>query len=225
MISLIKRHYFCLSIYLIILGICALLNQLFGKEAIHLALNKYNSSFVDFFFKYVTHIGDGFFAIAIVLIMLFNRFRYSLMLLNAFLISGIITQVLKKTIFKGIARPVAYFKDVAELHLVDGVEIMYSNTFPSGHSATVFALSFCFIFIAKKIHHKYLFFGLALLVSFSRVYLSEHFLADILAGSFIGVIAAFISYLTIQKSSLKFMDNQLRISLYNIKEKKLNESS
>ena len=39
-----------------------------------------------------------------------------------------------------------------------------------------------------------LFFILVILVSFSRVYLSQHFLADIFAGSIIGVITSILTY-------------------------------
>ncbi|PTB95981.1 hypothetical protein C9994_09345 [Marivirga lumbricoides] len=225
MISLIKRHYFCLSIYLSLITICTLLTQYFGKKATHLEINKYNCSFFDFILKYVTHLGDGIFAIVIIVVMLFNRFRYAVMLLYAFLISGITSQVLKKIFFKDVERPALYFKNISELRFVEGVELMYSNSFPSGHSATAFALAFSLIFITKKISHRYILFGIALVVSFSRVYLSEHFLEDVMAGSLIGVIAAFISYLIVHKSQNKFLDNQLRISLYNTEEKKLNESN
>ncbi len=225
MINLIKRNYFCLSVYLFVIGSCFLLNHIYGKKLIHLAVNKYHCFATDLLFKYITHIGDGFFAVIVILMMLFNRLRNALMLLFAFLLSGLFTQILKRTIFKGTPRPVPFFKDIAELYLVDGVQIMHSNTFPSGHSATVFALAFCFIFTANKIHQQYIFFITALLVSFSRVYLSEHFLIDIIAGSLIGVIAAFIAYFSIKNLKLKLLDNQLRISLYNTTEKKLNESN
>ncbi len=57
-------------------------------------------------------------------------------------------------------------------------------SFPSAHAA----LSFCLLaFYCKDFSRlSYLWLGLALLVSFSRIYISAHYLSDVIAGALIG---------------------------------------
>ena len=64
------------------------------------------------------------------------------------------------------------------------VENAYFNSFPSGHTTAAFAF-FCALSILARKHPllQSLFFLLAAGVAYSRMYLSQHFLADVLAGS------------------------------------------
>lgn len=71
-----------------------------------------------------------------------------------------------------------------------------SFSFPSGHAVIAFALSY----ILAKMHKKraLFYYFLAVLVSFSRIYLGKHFPSDILAGALLGGAIGYIS-LKIQK--------------------------
>lgn len=85
---------------------------------------------------------------------------------------------------------------------------MYSqNSFPSGHSTSAFCLFFCLCIISPKVWQKIFFFCLAILIGFSRVYLSQHFFEDIYVGSIIGVGFSFtifyIHFLLLPKFSFK----------------------
>jgi membrane-associated phospholipid phosphatase len=97
------------------------------------------------------------------------------------------------------------------LWFVNGVELKTSPSFPSGHATTAFVLflSFAFIFrnLPEKIPYKWQsFLGkgfvalvapviqlsclfLAVSVAYSRIYLTQHFAADVLVGSLVGVLA------------------------------------
>lgn len=63
-------------------------------------------------------------------------------------------------------------------------------SFPSGHSVTAFALAF----VLARAYPRYavLFYGLAVLVALSRVYLVKHFPSDVVAGAAIGILAGWI---------------------------------
>ncbi|MDE2483821.1 MAG: phosphatase PAP2 family protein [candidate division NC10 bacterium] len=63
-------------------------------------------------------------------------------------------------------------------------------SFPSGHSVTAFALAF----VLSRVYPRYalLFYGLAVLVAISRVYLAKHFPSDVVAGAAIGILAGWI---------------------------------
>jgi membrane-associated phospholipid phosphatase len=64
------------------------------------------------------------------------------------------------------------------------------RSFPSGHSVTAFALAYVLARTYPKASP--VFYGLATMVAFSRVYLASHFLSDIVAGAALGLLAGWI---------------------------------
>src|ERR1700681_3273699 len=61
-----------------------------------LYLTAYHSKFLDNFFIYYTHLVDGLFTVAVILLLLISRhFFYAWQILAAFLISGLLVQILK----------------------------------------------------------------------------------------------------------------------------------
>lgn len=166
----------------------------FPKADLHLRVNELNSPFFDQFFKYVTLLGDGMFAIVIAILLMFKKLRYGVFVIASYLGSGIFVQLGKRFLFANQPRPSAYFKGVEDLHFVEGVSLHASRSFPSGHSATAFALFACLALLSDKQSHKFLLFVLAMVVAFSRVYLSQHFLLDILVGSFIGTVFTYLLF-------------------------------
>lgn len=163
---------------------------LYPKDIIHLSITSHYNSFFDFFFKYETFLGDGFFAIALVILFLFIRYGYSFVLLLSYSVSSIITQILKRTIFDDALRPSKHFEGTNSLRMIEGLDYNIYNSFPSGHATTSFAIFICLAFFSKNNYFKFLFFLIACITAFSRVYLSQHFLNDIVAGSAIGVITS-----------------------------------
>jgi membrane-associated phospholipid phosphatase len=134
--------------------------------------------------------GDGLFVIAPAIILLFFSLRHFVFLACAYLGSGLIAQILKRVFFEDMERPSRYLSGAAQLHLVDGVDLLSERSFPSGHSTSAFALFLCLALISKNKTFKFVSFILACLTAFSRVYLSQHFIMDIYAGSIIGTMSA-----------------------------------
>jgi membrane-associated phospholipid phosphatase len=64
------------------------------------------------------------------------------------------------------------------------------RSFPSGHSVTAFALAYVLARLYPKASP--VFYGLAAMVAFSRVYLASHFLSDIVAGAAFGLLAGWV---------------------------------
>lgn len=182
----------------------------YSRAETHLIINSYYNSFLDTISPYTTLLGNGITIVAVTLLLAFIRYRYALMAGISFIIVTIITQVLRQTIFHGLPRPAKFFEGIHELHLVPGVYQNSINTFPSGHTAGAFALYFCLTLIVKNNWLKFLFFILALLTAYSRIYLSQHFFADVYESSLIGMLIALGVYYFVQRISKNWPEQSLR---------------
>ncbi|MFO7370595.1 MAG: phosphatase PAP2 family protein [Bacteroidales bacterium] len=187
--KILKDNRLFLLPYFIILLLLIPFFFIYTKGEMHLHVNQYHSASFDWFFRHVTFMGDGLFVIVPAIILLFFSLRHFVFLACAYLGSGLITQILKRVFFEDMARP-GRFLAGAQLHLVDGVDLLGGRSFPSGHSTSAFALFLCLALISKNKTLKITCFVLACLTAFSRVYLSQHFIMDIYAGSIIGTLSA-----------------------------------
>lgn len=195
------------SLYFII-GFWAVFS--FDKLSLHQMINGYHSPFLDVFFKYFTNVGDGAFAVLFLPLFIFRTdIRTFVLALLSCALAGVLAQFAKRTIFPDELRPTASINPQL-LHLVDGVKMATQHSFPSGHSASGFALMIVLAYVFRKDKTLQIFFGIcAMLTAFSRVYLSQHFLIDTLAGGILGLIAFGIAYLIAYKIPLpdkRFID-------------------
>jgi len=156
-------------------------------------INGNHSELSDRFFTFITLGGDGKIFIPLILILLFVRFSYAIVSVAAWAGHGIICCVMKRLVFPTMLRPTGAI-DNDLLYFVPGVEVHTNYSFPSGHTAT----AFCFaILVALLFRRKSIFFivvTFALLVAYSRVYLLQHFLVDIVGGAFIGTLVAMLCW-------------------------------
>ncbi len=179
------------------------------KVDLHLTFNSFHSPFFDTFFYYVTYLGDGVMALLTVIILMTIKYRYALIAGLANIISAIITQALKLTVYSDMVRPKKFFEGVHDIYLVSGVDNHLYNSFPSGHSTCAFALYFSIaLFVENRVLKAFLFF-VALLSGYSRIYLSQHFFEDVYAGSLIGLSITFVTFYFIQKNSKDWMERSL----------------
>jgi len=206
--------------YLLFLLIGSYLLFNYSQAEIFLAINHYHSDIRDLVFSIITKLGDGLFYIAIIIFLLFIKYRYALIGTIGFAILSLITQLVKHTIFEGVERPKKFFEGIENIYLAPGVDVHLYNSFPSGHSATAFSI-FCLLALISVGKNKIgsillgiIYFFIALLAAFSRVYLSQHFFNDIYFGSIIGVSATVVSYLYInfysRLNSKSWMDKSFK---------------
>lgn len=211
MLKQIRENAYFFLPYFIILIITSIFLLVFNKSVIHIHMNQYHNNISDIFFRLITNFGHGYFVLAVCLILLFLSLRKVIFFFTVFISSGIFVQILKRLIFDDIARPVKYFEGIFDLYLIEGVKIHSYNSFPSGHSATTFGFFICVALISKSNLVKVLSLVLACLVGYSRIYLSQHFLIDVFAGSIIGVIGGVVFYNAIYLSGEKWLDNSILI--------------
>ena len=214
MFSLFKSNKYFLWPYLLILLVSIAFLVTYTKAEIHLWINYHHSPFFDHFFKYFTHLGDFILAAILLIIMLFIKLGHSFLLAGGLLISTIFVQSLK--VFIDNARPVQYFKRMAtevELHFIAGVDPHNFNSFPSGHTTTAFVVFFFLSIIIKRRFLQTCCLIIAVMIGYSRIYLSQHFLIDVVAGSLLGILSIMIVYIIRGNEKKSWWDK----SLLNIK--------
>ena len=180
--------------YLLFLISAGIFLSLHSKAEAHLILNQHRARLLDIFFENITYLGDFITVITVTFLLCLYKYRFALLVAVSNIISAIITQSLKHTFFDAVVRPKKFFEGMDTLNLVPGFENYLYNSFPSGHSTSAFTTFFCLAMIVENKLAKFLMFMIALMIGFSRVYLSQHFLNDVYAGSLIGVTTALIIY-------------------------------
>lgn len=188
---------FLLLLFIIGISFCAGTSKLDSFTS----LNFYHPAWLDRLFSYYTLMGDGVICmIAVLLLFFFKKKKAALILFTAYLTSGLIVQLLKRIIAQ--PRPSLYFDQISFHydHFVDGTEPLRSGSFPSGHTASAFAMATVLVLCLKKKKISLLCLLTAALVGYSRIYLGQHFLQDVIAGGITGCIFALLSYFLIQQA-------------------------
>ena len=179
-----SRFYF-LSLSVVFI-FAAILLMVKGHANSFLWLNTYHNKVADFVFYYCTYLGDGWFAASLSLLLLLSpkTRKLGLLLLIAYAGSGLLAQLVKHIV--AAPRPSVYFT-LAQYHkFVVGVELAGSNSFPSGHTTTAFALATIFASFTQNKKAQLLCLVLAVATGYSRIYLGQHFLTDVFVGALLG---------------------------------------
>ena len=207
---------------LLSLGLMAVLGialSIVPKGELHLLLCDRHTDARDVFYKYYTQVGEWV-PYVVCFLLLFYRLGWAAFTTSCVLLSGAVTQVLKRIV--DAPRPLTWFAanyPEVQLPLADGVEMSRYFSFPSGHTTTFFAFFFALSIIVgqyygsseqqsdsravgkqrgqsvKRLVSEVVFFLLAALGGYSRIYLSQHFAADILGGMAIGLLITGLLYL------------------------------
>jgi membrane-associated phospholipid phosphatase len=156
-------------------------------------------------FRIVTDLGDatGYVVIALALVlscragMRLHRLRLlavrlqpfertAICVLGSLAASGLVINILKPAF--GRMRPRALFESGDHGFSLFAFDFHNLNSFPSGHAQTIWA-----VFTVLMILHprwRWAFAGTAIAVSVSRVVIAAHFLGDVIAGAWLGVLGA-----------------------------------
>ena len=159
-------------------------------------VNSWHQPWLDQLCLFGTLLGDGTLIVLICFIVYYFKPELAVAMLLAYLISSGITQGLKHTIFADFHRPLWHINNLnlQGYYLPENSERNLANSFPSGHTTSAFAY-FCVLSLYfKKQYLKISMLILAFFVAFTRVYLLQHFVIDITAGSIIGTTVSLWVY-------------------------------
>jgi membrane-associated phospholipid phosphatase len=179
-----------------------------GKSLSFRLLTEYHTPSVDFFFRYFTHFGDGLFILALAVALAYRKkYLLSAGIVGGYLLSGVFAQLGKRIL--NLPRPKAWFEALGEtVYQVPGVEVHMKGSFPSGHTASVFALAVFLMLMLPYRWYSWLILIAAWLVGYSRIYLSQHFPVDVWAGAMIGTFSGSVVWLVMQNS--KYLNSKFQ---------------
>lgn len=194
-----RLFFLCFSLFAIV-GAILLHEVPQGQEIIYWSQRR--SPFADWFFRWATRLGEEYFLVIAILIYAVLRKRTA----GVLALLGFVVMLVSygtKTFFAE-DRPYAWFQKLDLLDKITAVEgapvYTGATSFPSGHTMSAFALySFLALAIPRKQVLPALFFGIALLVGISRIYLVMHFFRDVYAGAMIGTMLALGAYVLLER--------------------------
>jgi len=196
--KLLLEHRWFFGFFMIYLIFGAILLVNLSKGDAVLWANALHEPIKDFIFKYLTHLGDGLFFVGVILIFLLYRYYFALMLAVNFAITGLSVALFKRLF--GMPRPLKFFSESIDLHIVEGVKLYKNHSFPSGHSATAFSLFCGLVLISKNKPFGTPCFLCGLFATFSRVYLAQHFFIDTYFGAIWGVFLAICVFIIFENN-------------------------
>jgi membrane-associated phospholipid phosphatase len=164
-----------------------------GKDQSFLMINGRYSTKADYFFNYVTFLGDGLIWVPIFLYVLIFKRDFFLAVLAALIICTVLTHFGKRVIFVNEPRPLRLLEDMARaVPLMKGRD-SYVNSFPSGHTSTAFTFALLLPYLVRRKFAVFVFPLIAFLVGYSRVYLAQHFATDVVAGIVVGIVSSYLA--------------------------------
>jgi membrane-associated phospholipid phosphatase len=188
--KIISEHKLILFFYSAILsaGLILYFNISKGEEILFF-YRLHNHTTLNSFFKFITHFGELLWILPICWWVYHSDRAHFKPLIYVLIFNQIITHSIKW--FINNPRPLVYLKDL-NLQMIEGVSPLYHYSFPSGHTSMAFCMCIYMSMVYKSNWLKILTISLALFVAISRMYLTCHFLEDVLAGCLIGGCTAII---------------------------------
>lgn len=192
-----------------------------GKGEIVLFINQHRTLFWDYFFTKTSALGNAWTVVIVLFLVLRFKLKWLAVFLLAFGLQVVVVLLLKKGIYAGELRPYLYFKGLGlmdAIELVEGVKIRYVNSFPSGHTATIFFLVSFFALLSRNQTASWVLMSLGLIVGFSRIYLVQHFFVDVYFGMLFGTLSSISAYLVVRAHPKIWHTKQIKVDVQRMQQ-------
>jgi membrane-associated phospholipid phosphatase len=190
----ISRHpfYFIALLFFVIAASVTIATD--NKVDCFIRMNPLHERWLDIFFIGLTYLGDGIFSLlmAALVLLIWRDYRLTIHIVAAYLISGLVAQVLKRIWMA--PRPRSIIDTTVYKNFLAGVTGTGFSSFPSGHTTSVFALATILVLHAGNKRREGVLLFIAVLVGYSRIYLGQHFLPDVTAGALLGTCTGVMVY-------------------------------
>jgi len=178
-------------LYLILLVACLVIKVMFTRQDIYFAVNGWHPGWADALFPYITDLGNGWAVIILSAILALFNYRAAFLMATSWGVTSIVAQIIKHLV--NAPRPKLFFHDqLSRIHFIKGLYMDRLGSFPSGHTVTAFSAAVVAAYLIKNKSWNVFFLLTAIIIGFSRMYLSEHFFEDVVGGSVTGVIITVI---------------------------------
>ncbi|GIZ10409.1 phosphatase PAP2 family protein [Flavobacterium sp. UMI-01] len=188
-----NKLFYTLNLVLIVFVLFFLI--LFTRAEGFIWLNQFHTKSLNLVFEAITFLGDGLFIIVTALVLFFFKKTRNLafIIILSYLSSGLFAQLIKNMIIA--PRPSVYFRMYHHQYYLDTFahSRIGFKSFPSGHTASFFALATVLSGYFKKRYICWCLLILSMMVGYSRVYLAHHFLIDVCVGAIIGLVFGVLS--------------------------------
>jgi membrane-associated phospholipid phosphatase len=142
----------------------------------------------------ITFLGDSLPACLIMLLFIRKKPELVWSGIVASLIATLIVNLLKYYIVS--PRP----PSVIEAYMINIIgPALYSHSFPSGHTVTIFTLAGLLVFYFRTFLERLAIITIGLLIGISRIAVGVHWPADVLGGAALGILSAMAGYWIISK--------------------------
>lgn len=200
--TLLRSNSIFLSLSLVLIVALGLALLYVPKGDLHLLLCDRHTPARDIFYRYYTQVAEWFPYALCAAMLLFGRLGDGLFASACQAFSALTTQLIKHILVA--PRPLTWFAEHrpdVQLPLTDGVTMNYWLSFPSGHTTSFFALALALSILLSTrmpkipcILVQIVLFALAALGGYSRIYLSQHFTADVFGGMIVGCLITIVCY-------------------------------
>jgi len=153
-------------------------------------IKKYcKNKFLDILMPLTTKLGNlGFIWIMMAMVLILDKPYRAIG--NSVILTLIVGTAMGEGIVKHVVRRVRPCK-YKNYNLLISMPITYS--FPSGHALSSFAVAG--VLSMSFSQYKFIFFGIAFLIAFSRLYLDVHYPTDVVAGIVLGILCSKLIYI------------------------------
>jgi len=184
-------------LFLIVLALVYFeISEGFDQSVISFVAENAGNPVLDIIMQSITESGDTFYMLGfgVIILIIKKTRRIGITLMILMLLSTLLTGYIKCGVdrdrpsfdYEGVPFPVEISRDTFALFCEGGEDA----SFPSGHAArsVIFGIVLAYVLSERFPRGCYLLFAYPILVSFSRIYVLQHFPMDVIGGAILGIM-------------------------------------